>query len=189
MKITFLIAVMLSTSLYSQRYNFSPDRDDRIGFTQGFDLPNLIRGGKTLKDGTQRNDVAIDYRGRAFINFERRIEFGIYVEVFPAIDYYSHGIDISYNIEIGKFSILPGLELQNVTRGDFDIASWPYLNWGANTRVRYAFAKRWFVEAQLNLQYRSDIIELWGRDALSSGTIPALWDSRSFYTSIGFIIN
>lgn len=185
-----LLLILLSTATtYSQRDPFNPDRDDRIGITQGFDLFNLLRGGKKLNDGTQRNGVAVDYRGRAFINFERNVEFGIYVEVFPAIDYYSHGLDLSYNIDIGKFSILPGVELQNVSRGDFDFGSWPYLNWGVNTRVRYFLSDKWFLEGQFNAQYRTDIIEQWGRKALPSGTIPALWESRSFYMSIGFIIN
>ena len=181
----FTLLIALSFTCSAQLQRIDPPRG---GITQGLDFFNALRGGKTLSDGTQRNGRAIDYRGRAYLNFYKGIEGGIYVEIFPEIGYWSHGIDLGYQINVGSFQIVPSVELQNIQRNEkFDFGQWQYIGLGANTRVRKFFGSSpFFIEGQFNVIYRSDIIDLWGRDALPSGTLPALWESRSFYMSIGY---
>lgn len=184
-----------------------------VGTTAGVDVFNAIRGGKILGDGSQRNDKAIDYRGRFFFG-TKHIEIGLFSEIFPTIDFYSHGLDVNtpsmklatVDFDLSKkirinfdTKISFGLELANVQRPGvddhssetFDPFNWPFLNWGANTRIRFDNVKQtnFFIELQFNVTHRNDISEIWGRDALPSGTIPALWDGRSFYFNVGYYFN
>lgn len=201
MKNLFLVLLVLITSNIYGQYDFSHDKPkkDVIGTTQGFDLPNIFRGGKELPNGEKRNGNAIDYRGRAFITFTNNLEVGLFVELFPTIDYYANGMDVSYVIDLkGRWSTSIGAELMYVQRpglepdsdiDSFTLTRWPYLNWGLNLRVRYDLSDKWFLESQKNLNHRNDIIGLWGRGALPSGTFPALWEGRSWYLSIGYKFN
>lgn len=167
-----------------------------VGTTAGIDVFNAIRGGKVLKDGTQRNGRAIDYRGRFFFGTPR-VEIGLSMEIFPEIDFYSQNIDLNYvfpaiETSIFDIKILTGLEASLVRREEnFSLLDYRYLNWGANTRVRIQKPKEtnFFAEIQFNVNHRNDIIELWGRNALPSGTLPALWSGRSLYLSIGYYFN
>lgn len=192
-RITLVIAMLIFMSSQAQDLP-----KNRIGISQGADVFNLFRGGKTLGDGTQRNPEALDYRGRVFIT-DAHYEFGFYVEYFPKIDFTSIGMDLAYPIHfmnlIGSsdLNVNIGMEAALVFR-DLEVpfkTNKETFNYSYNTRLRLTdlFRTPLFVELLANLTYREDIIYFWGREALPNGYFPALWEGRSLYFSVGFHFN
>ena len=138
------------------------------------------------------------------MNFNH-LEFAAYLELFPTIDYYAIGVQFSKDFVIKEpfgldtnLSILIGPEMNLVSRyglpasqvGENVITTKEYFNWALSLKLRLDEPKGLpiYIEGQSNLTMRHDIIHLWGREALPSGTLPALWDQRSFYLTIGFYI-
>lgn len=196
MKTLFLILAMTLT--FS---TFSQEEKGRIDFYLGFDVPNLVRGGK-LVNGEPRNNSALDIKGGWTLT-DGRIAFGTYLEYFEAIDYFAAGVKLGSPFRIvdvigeTDLVITPSAQTEWVWRDGLpdevipeNVTVKESLNWGVSLDIQidqlFGNDSPWYAEWGLGLKYRHDKYNIWGRDVDPSGTIPALWENRELYFLIGF---
>lgn len=175
----------------SNPYN-DPYKERKYTFVSaGFDVRNALSGGKVLSNGQKRNDQALDLVLRGGAGFELSgigaFEFGLSLEVFDEINYYSAGFDLNKAFPVTKNLVaLIGAEMNVVSRNGLEplpdnYTLKEYYNPGFSLRGRYetVFATPLFAELQLKYLHRSDIKHIWGN-------APSFEDSLNGYLSIGY---
>ena len=93
-------------------------------------------------------------------------EFGLYTEIFPAIDYYSFGLFYNYKILLEKkpkdfhhWVIPVGAEFGFIKRSSKQGAL--EFNFAFNSSLRYFFTKNIGAELGVNYRYRSDLEKMY----------------------------
>tara|TARA_R110000772_G_scaffold35637_4_gene85814 strand:+ start:25939 stop:26583 length:645 start_codon:yes stop_codon:yes gene_type:complete len=211
MKNLFLaVALMLSIGAVAQEEN------TRIDFYLGFDVPNAIRGGK-LVNGEPRNNNALDIKGGWTLT-DGRVSFGTYLEYFEAIDYFSAGMKLGspsrindafswiridwLGIDLSNWEtdivITPSVQTEWVWRDGLpeevipeNVTIKESLNWGVSLDIQFDQLfndSPLYAEFGFGMKYRQDKYNIWGRDVDPSGTLPALWENREFYFTVGYEI-
>ena len=211
-KVTLLLAALFlsfTTNVFSQIGDqTNQERDLRVSLFAGFDVPNATIGGRELNTGERRNtkSLSVKFGVRTTINY---FEIGVNVNLFPTIHYKAIGISLHKEIltlnlsnnNSSKFATLIGCEWNLVSREGLDVEGtvWKGLydevegtfhNFALSLILRYdnPFDLPIFVEGNFDMMYRADIVYAWGRDALPSGTLPAMWYGRSVHLNFGFYL-
>lgn len=204
-KIMFII-LLCSVSLNAQNIAMSrgwmPDKEKSVELYGAFDIANAFIGGHILHDGTRRNDKAFDIRAGGSFSYGND-QVGVFLEHFHAVDYYAAGVNYDRIIPVVNdfigdldLELLLGVEGMWVHR-DLEPRQIPnnytlkeYFNWGLNLKIQVmeVFDDRLSFGIQNSLVWRSDIKDIWGRDAMPSGTLPAMWEHRSVRFYIQFKI-
>lgn len=211
-KIFLLSAIMLLfVATVNAQIGQQPDREDRISMFDGFDVWNGFVGGKVLPNGKRRNPASLDFKGGARLNVNYW-EFSAGAEIFPTIDYYAIFLGLHKEVATipltsgrnydSNLAMLMGFEINMVERRglDYSTTRWAgidedrhptFYNPTLSTILRWdrPFNFPGYIDGQGTLTFRYDIKDNWGRDAMPSGTLPAMWDQRAFYLSFGFYID
>lgn len=174
----------------------------KLRLTEGFDIANAFVGGKKLSDGTRRNPRALGYRGRLSLQ-DNRIEAGLTIERFKAIEYKSIGIDLNVvntfedlikiqnkwlwfdaNLEIvyGVEALLVDRRVNVPMRSD-EIT---HFNYALNLRFRVdeIADTGFFIELALRLNRRNDIYYYWSGS--EGDFFSELWEHRDAFFSVGY---
>ena len=189
-----ILSIIFIPKVCAQGTGFYP----RIAISQGLDVFNATRGGKTLTNGERRNPASLDYRGRILFQHSNWLEFGFGTELFPTIDYYSlfldAGVPFATNYgDWGRFVVIPSAEAEIVWRPlpeeqlPENYVEEESLNYSFNLRLRWdePFGAPIFFELEPKLRMRNDITQIWGPNALPNGFFDALWEGRSLYFNVG----
>lgn len=191
-------------SLLSQIGN-QPDRETRFSNTISFDAPNAFRGGSLLPNGERRNGKSWAFKGGAFINTDYK-EFGLYLNLFPTIDFYAIGASFHKEfatINLSKradrestISVLMGGNIELAVRYGLPLEGTKqdglyneggynpeHINYSISTKIRWdkPFNLPGYLEAEGLYTRRSDIRDRWGEDSKYK-----MFDNPSLYITFGF---
>lgn len=160
-----------------------------------------VKGGFTVTDGRVALGGYLEYF-EAIDYFAMGIKLGSPFRIVNALNWVNIDIPILGNLNTANWetdiSIIPSVQTEWVWRDALpqevipeNVTIKQSLNWAVSLDIQFDQIfddSPLFFEFGLGLKYRHDKYNIWGRGVDPSGTLPALWENRELYFTVGYEI-